>query len=386
MGNPVQNQKEVAPRNQLLGPVQMHARLVAPADKEFFYAHFVRNFFERLLGVANRKRHQDGARPRRNLVDIEPEPVGKEHDFRRNRGNRVVIVLPKEAEIDLGKCIDFGHAAHLENLLAGACQHGMIRGESSQLQPEVRFHRSADVGRPAGVDAPATVFILVIQDVASGLVKTGLVAGAEQRMEQDVIGFEGGIGFQFSAPVTLFVLLREEILARCIDSNCDPADQVVNLSKSHLRRRGRTLRRTILSRTIREGFFHLWAPNYICADTAGAAAIVSTISGGNPKRTFSGMISNSCTSPKPCPAKYCTTSCTRCSGADAPAVRATVFTSFNHCGWMSRQSSIRCAGVPKLRATSTNRFEFELLSEPTTSSNSAAEATCFTATCLFSVA
>jgi len=105
----------------------------------------------------------------------------------------------------------------------------MIRRESRQLQPEVSLHRSADVGRAGGIDAPATVLILVIENVASGLVKTLLAARAEQRVEQNVIGFEGGIGFEFSAPVTLFVLLREKIVASRIDGDRDPALQVVDL-------------------------------------------------------------------------------------------------------------------------------------------------------------
>src|SRR5271155_2862455 len=137
-------------------------------------------------------------------------------------------------------------------------------------------------------------------------------------MQQDVVGLEAGIGFQFTAPVAILVLLREKIFARRIHGYRDPAAQVINLSKSHLRRRRRTKR---------GGFFH-----HDSMAMAGAAAIVSTISGGNPKRTFSGMISNSCTSPKPFPARYSTTSCTRCSGAEAPAVKAAVFTPFNHCG------------------------------------------------------
>ena len=91
----------------------------------------------------------------------------------------------------------------------------------------------------------------MVQDVASRLVKACLVAGAEQRMQQDVIGFEGGIGFQFPAPVTLFVLLREKILASRIDGDRDPAAQVVNLSKSHLRRRGRTCEQNFV-RTLSE--------------------------------------------------------------------------------------------------------------------------------------
>src|SRR5580704_10138781 len=109
----------------------------------------------------------------------------------------------------------------------------MIRCESSQLQPEISLHGSADVRRSAGVDAPAPILVLVVQNAARRLVKALLIAGAEQGMKQDVIGFEAGIGFQFAAPVTILVLLGEKIIAGRIDSDCNPASQVVNLSKSH---------------------------------------------------------------------------------------------------------------------------------------------------------
>ena len=33
------------------------------------------NFLQRLLGIANGQRNQNGARPRRDFVDVEPEPV-----------------------------------------------------------------------------------------------------------------------------------------------------------------------------------------------------------------------------------------------------------------------------------------------------------------------
>jgi len=119
---------------------------------------------------------------------------------------------------------------------------------------------------------------------------------------------------------------------------------------------------------------------------AGAAAIASTISGGSPKRTFSGITSSSCMLSNPLSRRKATVSSTRHSGAEAPAVRAIVFTPFNHSASMSLQLSMRCAFVPRLRATSTKRLELELFSDPTTSSKSASEATCFTATWRFSVA
>jgi hypothetical protein len=48
--------------------------------------------------------------------------------------------------------------------------------------------------------------------------ESGQVACAEQSVEQNVIGLEGGIGFQFAAPIALLVLLREKKLAGIIDA------------------------------------------------------------------------------------------------------------------------------------------------------------------------
>ena len=121
---------------------------------------------------SNRKRHQNGPRPRRNFVNIEPEPVGKQHDLRRNRRNRVIVILPEETKIDLGKCIDFGDAAHLQNLLAGALHRRMIRRISRQLQPKISLHRSADVRRPGRINAPSAIFILMAQNPVGRLLKT----------------------------------------------------------------------------------------------------------------------------------------------------------------------------------------------------------------------
>ena len=58
----------------------------------------------------------------------------------------------------------------------------------------------------------------------------------------------------------------------------------------------------------------------------------------------------------------------------------------SHSGRISVSSSSRCAGVPSIRATSTNLLEFEELSEPITSTTSLCLARSFTASCRFCVA
>ena len=99
--------------------------------------------------------------------------------------------------------------------------------------------------------------------------------------------------------------------------------------------------------------------------------MASTISGGRPNRTFSGITSISRILVKPFCFRNSITCSTRTSGADAPAVRATVLTPASHSDFTSEAVSIRYEGVPRLVETSTRRLELELFSDPTTSSRSA---------------
>ena len=97
----------------------------------------------------------------------------------------------------------------------------MIGFVSGQLQAEVGFDRGADVRGTGGVDAPAAVFVLVAHDPVGGFLKAVGIAGAEQRVQQNVIGFERGIGFEFAAPVAFFVLLRKKKFASGGDGGAD---------------------------------------------------------------------------------------------------------------------------------------------------------------------
>ena len=94
----------------------------------------------------------------------------------------------------------------------------MICLVSSQLQAEVSLHRGADIGRPCGINTPAAIIVLVLQNVIGGLCKPLLIAAAEKGVQQNVIRLKGGIGFQFAAPVATFALLRKQPLACSVDT------------------------------------------------------------------------------------------------------------------------------------------------------------------------
>jgi hypothetical protein len=86
----------------------------------------------------------------------------------------------------------------------------MIRSVSRQLQREIGFYRGANGRRPGRVSIPTTIFTLMLDNPVRRLAEALGVARPKQRMQQNVIGLERGIGFQFAAPISTFVLGREK--------------------------------------------------------------------------------------------------------------------------------------------------------------------------------
>ena len=146
-------------------------------------------------------------------------------------------------------------------------------------------------------------------------------------MQQDVVGFQRGIGAEFAAPVALLVLNGEQVLARGIDRRGDSALDVVQLPKR------------ISAGTGGERCCHSSSCSY--SARAGAAPMASTISGGRPKRTFSGITSTSCR----CEALLLEESQPPAPGSRAPKrppSSATVFTPSSHSGrWTEILDQVR---------------------------------------------
>ena len=196
----------------------------------------------------------------------------------------------------------------------------------------------------------------MLQNPVRRLLKPFLVPGSKQRMQEDVIRLERSIGFEFAAPVAVLVLLRKKKFPRSRDRRAHARAQFLNFSEAKLWVRTEGAEARWESGELCPSFINSSClGEYAAGGSRGtrAAAMASTISGGSPKRTFSGITSSSCRLSNPLLRRNVTVSSTRHSGADAPAVSAIVFTSFNHSASMSLQLSIRCAFVPRLRATST---------------------------------
>src|ERR1700740_3658330 len=63
------------------------------------------------------------------------------------------------------------------------------------------------------------------------------ISCAQERVQQDVIGFERRVGLQFATPVAFFVLLGKEELAGGVDRDGNAAGEVINFAEAHLRGR-----------------------------------------------------------------------------------------------------------------------------------------------------
>ncbi len=189
----------------------------AAADEQLVDSLLRRNFLERLFGVDDGQRNENGARPRRDFVDVEVEPVGKKNDLRRNGGHGIVVVLAERAEIHLGEGVARDHAAVGQNPLAALGQARIVGADAHQLGGEIALDRERDVARTAGIDAPASIFVLVAHHLSERALQAAGIAAFEQRVQKDVVGLEHRVGFELAAPVAVGMLQGEEEIARAGD-------------------------------------------------------------------------------------------------------------------------------------------------------------------------
>ena len=128
--------------------------------------------------------------------------------------------------------------AESQNTLARFLQLRMVRSVASHLQCEIRLHRGADVRWPVVVNRPSAIGILAVQNLHRALLGSHRILRAQQAMQQDVVGNQGGIGAQFAAPEAVFaVLYAEQESTRKRRPRCGyPALDVVNPGRGNVLR------------------------------------------------------------------------------------------------------------------------------------------------------
>jgi hypothetical protein len=116
-------------------------------------------------------------------------------------------------------------AAQGEDAFARPAQRLARRVATGQFQRTVSLHRGADFRRTAVVDIETAVWQLPFENRpagfldarARGRIPGGAIRLVQPQLQQDVIGFEGGIGCQFAAPETLRRLAAQERIGGAAD-------------------------------------------------------------------------------------------------------------------------------------------------------------------------
>jgi hypothetical protein len=88
---------------------------------------------------------------------------------------------------------------------------------AGDLQREVRLDGDAQVGRAAGVVAPAATGEFLVEDVAGQFRDAGVVLAAEEGEEEDVFRLEDGVALEFADPVAVGGLAGEQALVGALD-------------------------------------------------------------------------------------------------------------------------------------------------------------------------
>src|SRR5712671_2616456 len=74
----------------------------------------------------------------------------------------------------------------------------------------------------------------MLNNPVCGFLEALLITGSEQGVQQNVIRLQGGVGFEFAAPIASLVPRGEKKLARGTDRDADSISQTLDLAEAKL--------------------------------------------------------------------------------------------------------------------------------------------------------
>ncbi len=188
----------------------------------------------RLLRHDHQQRHDHRAAPVGHLVQVEREPGGQHHDLHRHHRHGTPRHLLEQRQQDAGEDVGAGGAARCQDGGAGSGHVRRGRVVARRLQREIGLHAGADVERPVMPQRPAVMPVrLDAADVIGELRLLLPVDHAEEVLQQDVFGRDGGVGLQDEGPVAVLALQVEQptdaAADRVVEAGAGGAGEVVGL-------------------------------------------------------------------------------------------------------------------------------------------------------------
>ena len=173
----------------------------------------------RLQRRQHHQRHDGGARPVGNLVEVERRPHRQQHDFDRQHRHAAPGQHPEHRQHETREDIAVDGAAARADRLARPRHVRRIDGIADHLQREIGLHAGAHVEGAVMHQRPAAMGALnpaqVIGDLAF---KHGIDRLAEVVAQQHIFRRDGAIGFQFEHQMSVGLHVAEQPLRRRRDA------------------------------------------------------------------------------------------------------------------------------------------------------------------------
>lgn len=160
------------------------------------------------------ERHDGLAGPAAEVVDVERDPLGEEHQLGREFRQVVPFPPAEEGQPDPGEDTARRDAALLPDPSCGAGHVRFVRAVPRQTQRHVRLDGGGEVPGAAVEGGPGAVGELFTADEAARRPDRGGILDSEELPEQEVLGVHGHVGGEVSLPPALLVLSAEEVLHR----------------------------------------------------------------------------------------------------------------------------------------------------------------------------
>ena len=93
---------------------------------------------------------------------------------------------------------------------------------TGELQSEIRLNRRVHFTRPAVINIPTAIRELAFQNVARAALLKPIIHLPQPMHEEDEIGAERAVDDELAAPMTIRMLLPEQIFLRSRDRVRDP--------------------------------------------------------------------------------------------------------------------------------------------------------------------
>ena len=172
----------------------------------------------RLLRHQHQQRHDHGAAPVRDLVEMERKPARQQHDLDRHHRHRAPRHDAVQREQDAGEDVAALGAAAARIASRARRMWSASRIVADHLQREIGFHGRAHVEVAVVEQRPAAMRALDAAQIGGDLgFERGVDRLGEIMPQQHVFGRNGGVGLELEHPMAVGALAREQRLRRRID-------------------------------------------------------------------------------------------------------------------------------------------------------------------------